>query len=202
MFSDPANGGDTKEKPFRLDAIDKGDFVAFLKILCPRHPTQWGIIPRNPQVPDLGLTEWVSVLKLATLWQFDEAKKIAIYNLNIHTVCIPVMRIKLARTYNIPEWLMRGLSTLARQRESLSVEDVDQLGVEFSLKVAELRGKVLGFKRANNSSPVPVMSLIKEGFPDAITTGSEDEDESTDAGLGRMSKRRRVLLTRRNIRLA
>jgi len=195
MFSDPAYGGDTKEKPFRLNPIDKGDFVAFLKVLCPRHPTQWGIPPRDPPGPDLGLTEWVAVLKLATLWQFDEAKKIAIHNLDIHTLRRPVMRIKLARTYNIPEWLIRGLSTLAEQRESLSVEDVDQLGVEFSLKVAELRGKVLGFKRANDSSPVPVMSLIKEGFPDAITTGPEDE--STDAPLGRLNKRRRVIL--RNI---
>jgi hypothetical protein len=41
MFSFEADEGWTKEKPFHLDDVSKHDFVAFLKVICPR----WGPHP-------------------------------------------------------------------------------------------------------------------------------------------------------------
>jgi hypothetical protein len=132
----------------------------------------------------LSSEEWISVLKLSTLWNFEEARRSAINNLPFTDVDHPVMRIELAMTYKVRQWFLPALQKLATQEHGLKTEDVQRLGLEFALKVAELRGKVQGFERARGSAgswnmsipAVPVTDFIKELFPAAIVLGSAVDD--------------------------
>jgi hypothetical protein len=45
--------------------------------------------------------EWVGVLKLATMWDFEDARKVAIEKLTI-TDIDPINRIELIRVYDVP----------------------------------------------------------------------------------------------------
>jgi len=184
MFLVEADKGWTKEKPFILDGLFKRDFVAFLKIICPRN-----VFQRET----LSVDDWVSVLKLSTLWNFEEARQSAINNLPFTDLDHPVTRIELAMTYKVRQWFLPALQKLATHEHRLGTEDAQRLGLEFSLKVAELRGKVQGFERANaspsggwgsgkTSTPtcVPVTDFIKELFPAAVATGLLDDPRPWD----------------------
>jgi hypothetical protein len=127
----------------------------------------------------LSFQEWVSVLKLSTLWDFQEARKCSIANLPFTDVDHPVLQIELAMTYKVRQWFFPALQKLATQAHGLKPEDVQSLGLEFALKVSELRGRVQGFERATRLSgscdisypAVPLADFIKELFPAAIVTG-------------------------------
>jgi hypothetical protein len=91
-------------------------------------------------------------------------------------------------TYKVRQWFLPALQKLAVQEHRLETEDVQRLGLEFSLKVAELRGKVQGFERAkevpsgggwigSQAIPTaPVTEFIKELFPAAIVTSPGIDD--------------------------
>lgn len=176
MFSAETDKGWTKEKPFHVDGLSKHDFVAFLKIICPRNVFQ-------PE--DLSFEDWVSVLKLSTLWNFEEARKCAINNLPFTDFEHPVTRIELAMRYKVRQWYFPALQKLATQQYSFETQDVERLGLNFAMKVVELRGRVQGFERAmtvtsaTRKPVVPVLHVtdfIGELFPAAIMKDSEVYD--------------------------
>ena len=88
-------------------------------------------------------------------------------------------------TYKVRQWFFPALQKLAKHEAGLDAEDVQRLGLEFALKVAELKGKVQGFQRAkgmipsgawNSANPaVPVTDFIRELFPASIMTGSDSQ---------------------------
>src|SRR5438309_2034676 len=51
----------------------------------------------------------------------------------------PVEKVGLAFQYDIHEWLLPGLNELAKRPEPISIKDVELLGWEVALKVAEVR---------------------------------------------------------------
>ena len=127
------------------------------------------------------------MLKLSTLWNFEEARRSAVSNLPFTDVDHPVTRIELAMTYKVRQWFLPALQKLATQEHRLGTEDAQRLGLEFSLKVSELRGKVQGFERAKGvthsstwtvptPATVPVTDFIKELFPAAIMMGPGIDD--------------------------
>ena len=90
-------------------------------------------LPSSPE-------EWVSVIKLARMWEFDgvfenSAEKVAYDSVKLS----PVEKVALASQYNIEEWLVPGLYELANRPEPICTKDVDILGLDVALKVAAVR---------------------------------------------------------------
>ncbi len=91
---------------------------------------------------ELSADEWISVLKLTTMWQFPVLRKVAIDNL------VPLLGgqdgdavrwIGLARTYDVHEWMFPALDKLAQRREPLRLHEAELLGIATAVKMAEVR---------------------------------------------------------------
>ncbi|KAH6894023.1 hypothetical protein BKA70DRAFT_1570756 [Coprinopsis sp. MPI-PUGE-AT-0042] len=77
------------------------EFESFLKAFLPRTLT---VYENRVQ---LTKDEWVSALKLSTLWLFNDLRKFAISELDWQ-ITDPIERISLAKEYNVYSWLLKG----------------------------------------------------------------------------------------------
>lgn len=98
---------------------------------------------------DLSVSQWSSVLKLVTMWEFENIRKIAIDNLTSMAMD-GVTRIALAKDYSIREWWYPALCAIAEQTERITEKDVDRIGVALSLRVAEFQGRASGHSNGAN----------------------------------------------------
>lgn len=147
-----------------------------MKIICPKFVDTVSLndetgdhiymISRHFQTREmLTYDQWISVLKLATLWQFEEVRKLAIDTLTSIMVD-PILRIEHARAYDVRQWYWIALHELGDGENSPSPQDAERLGVEFSRRVAELQGIFKGYKRC--SREIPVVELIASLFADEV----------------------------------
>lgn len=83
--------------------------------------------------------EWVSVRKLASLWEFVTVRELAIARLAPLLMADPIKQVQLAYKYAVTAWLLPGLHALARRNESLGRKDVEALGLDCVLKLAAVR---------------------------------------------------------------
>ncbi|KAF9445060.1 hypothetical protein P691DRAFT_762826 [Macrolepiota fuliginosa MF-IS2] len=67
---DGMRGGQSDQNPIKLEGVSKDDFRGLLRAMYPTGPA----IPGK----DLVLAEWISALKLATMWGFAEIRRRAI----------------------------------------------------------------------------------------------------------------------------
>ncbi|KAL4076913.1 hypothetical protein V8B97DRAFT_1938176 [Scleroderma yunnanense] len=132
--SDSALEGLDDEKPVVLEGIEKSDFEQLLKILLHR---KYGT---NPGLP-LNDEEWVAVLKLSTMWEFDGLRKAAIDTLSVSKITA-ITKLVAAKQYNIDEWLLPALLALAQRPEPISVEEAHRIGLETTVKLASVREKI------------------------------------------------------------
>lgn len=86
-----------------------------------------------------GLESWISVLKLATQWQFDDIRGEAISRLNQREDRDPVDLVTTGRDFTVSEWLIRGYTDLATKDRDLTEEETNKLGVDTTLKILKLR---------------------------------------------------------------
>lgn len=86
----------------------------------------------------MGRKEWISVLKLSTLWQFGELRQEAISQLS-GMALEATEKISLARAYRVERWLLEGYSALVHQEAALTTTQKDQLGAETTILLYEKR---------------------------------------------------------------
>jgi hypothetical protein len=148
----PANGvpdGHSKDKPLRLEGIEKTDFKQLLRVMYPRSVDRLSnksneLIARPIRRRNFGreetLTapEWMSVLKLSSMWEFGEIRKLAIRRLSQLTIDA-VEKVVIARDYHIAEWLIPSINVLAQRKKPMGVLDVNRLGWDYVLKIGEVR---------------------------------------------------------------
>jgi hypothetical protein len=79
--------------------------------------------------------EWESVLKLSTMWDFRETRKLAIRELSKDGMMDLTMKVGLARQYKVPDWLIEGYEGLIKREKTISDTEAEQLGL---LTVARL----------------------------------------------------------------
>ncbi|KAH6907084.1 hypothetical protein BKA70DRAFT_1286204 [Coprinopsis sp. MPI-PUGE-AT-0042] len=93
------------------------DFECFLKAFIPRSPAAYHSKP--------GLTnpEWISVLKLATKWRFNDLRKTAIDALHESPDLTTMERTTLAKEYQIPSWLLQGYKAFVTEMQSLDFKE-------------------------------------------------------------------------------
>jgi hypothetical protein len=94
--------------------------------------------------------QWVSVLKLSTMWAFKEIKEKAIAELS--KINMDVMdKVLLARSYRVGDWLYEGYIALVKREASLSAEEAEKLGYETAFRLCQRREyafKKAGFNRS------------------------------------------------------
>ncbi|KAJ6481264.1 hypothetical protein C8R47DRAFT_1218436 [Mycena vitilis] len=118
--------GESDEKPLLLAGISSVDFKRLLKVLYPR---------ANP-MEKMPKEEWISVLKLSTLYRLLEARAMAIKYLS-PDVEGTVEGLALAKKYHVASWLRSGYKTLAQR--SLTSEGIEMIGQEAAIKIYQIR---------------------------------------------------------------
>ncbi|KAJ7020612.1 hypothetical protein C8F04DRAFT_1317151 [Mycena alexandri] len=130
--------GTSDQNPVKLEGIGYGDFRALLKVLYPL---------RNP-MESMPKEEWISVLKLSTMWCLLETRALAIERLTVH-VQNTVQGIILGREYHVEDWVRSGYETLAQR--GLSLNDAEVIGWETATKIYAIREELLvtemGYRR-------------------------------------------------------
>ncbi|KAG8904597.1 hypothetical protein FRB99_001516 [Tulasnella sp. 403] len=141
MFTLPPGPGKTvegmeDENPIVLPEVPALDFERFLWVL---YPPSFG--EYNATVP-----EWCSILHLATLWDFDSIRRLAIHQLHSlsPTDMPPVERIALAHRFQLDHanWLLGPYVELAVRTTPLSLEEGRKLGVDVVVLLARAREEV------------------------------------------------------------
>jgi len=84
----------------------------------------------------------INILCLATKWEFASTRSYAIELLTSRSLS-PVLRIELARAYDVPGWSLPSLVELARLRTPLSEADADRLGLYTVLRLGRAREAIL-----------------------------------------------------------
>ncbi|KAF4621419.1 hypothetical protein D9613_001021 [Agrocybe pediades] len=136
MFSMPANGQEGKvvEHPIHLPGVGEDEFEAFLHAIYPLCGTA------SPKLTMNGFEYWIAVLKLATLWEFKDARNKSLDCLS-KTIKqkTPFEGIFYGRKYQVREWIRQGYVNLCRQK-ALTMKhlrepaDVSQLGLALDWK--------------------------------------------------------------------
>ncbi|KAJ7029982.1 hypothetical protein C8F04DRAFT_739610 [Mycena alexandri] len=135
--------GSDDEHPFHLDGITRVEFQTFLKVLYP--------LSAVPKTPTLSPTEWTSVLKLASLWDFIEVRDFAIKELLFHAESLDcVARILLGRQYDVSAWIRSGYTELARRRTPITSAEAMKIGYEVALQISHLREAAVATGLTNN----------------------------------------------------
>lgn len=101
--------------------------------------------------PQLSLREWISVLKLASLWCFSELRKRAIQEISRCTTS-PVQRISLAQEYHVRSWLLLGREELVADRIILP-EEAMTIGWDKAFHLASIIIQHTGGKVPRAPSP-------------------------------------------------
>ncbi|KAJ7350637.1 hypothetical protein DFH08DRAFT_621004, partial [Mycena albidolilacea] len=124
--------GSSDETPFELDGIKCVDFRRLLGVLYP--------MTAIPKTPTLSKDEWISVLKLANLWDFIEVRNLAIEQLTLYAGSLDcIERILFARQFDVSAWLRSGFVELARRKAIISREEGGRIGWDVALQISRLR---------------------------------------------------------------
>jgi hypothetical protein len=84
----------------------------------------------------------INILCLSTKWEFATTRSYAIELLTSRSLS-PVLRVELARAYDVPGWLLPSLVELARLRTPLSDVDAERLGLPTVLRLGRAREAIL-----------------------------------------------------------
>lgn len=107
-------------------------------------PTECELSERFPSWrPTIFSTEsLINVLCLATKWEFSSTRGYSIEMLTSRSLP-PILRIELARAYDVPSWLLASYVELARIRTPLNESDADRLGLPTVLRLGRAREAIL-----------------------------------------------------------
>ncbi|KAK7044820.1 hypothetical protein R3P38DRAFT_3308623 [Favolaschia claudopus] len=129
--------GQTDENPVVLGGIHTAEFEALLNVL---YPLNYPTLLSNEEGPNWNTKEdWISVLKLATRWNFLAARKSAIDRLRASGDIDDIELILLARQYDIADWLRAGYTNLAQRAERISEEEAQKIGWDTAYRLGHMR---------------------------------------------------------------
>jgi len=106
--------GASDNNPFVLHGITASDFQALLKVMSPLSSTT---------LSDMTREEWMSAMKLSTMWGFTEARSQSIQKLSELDIS-PAEKIVLGKKYHIPAWLKEGVDALIKSEEVMTREEL------------------------------------------------------------------------------
>ncbi|KAG2141266.1 hypothetical protein DEU56DRAFT_885326 [Suillus clintonianus] len=127
--------GHSDTNPIVLAGVQKAEFQSLMKVLYPMTFTR---LPSQDGLPAT-LEEWTGILKLSRMWGFTRIQEFAIQKMEPILATRPLDKVAFAQDYGVTEWLVPGLLQLARRGKPVGLEDVQKLGLDTALKLAEVR---------------------------------------------------------------
>lgn len=148
---------DSTKHLVRYISSDVGNSRTPLEVLSGPPPTYRGLLSKHAcnysQSPllirrhrdvvtgDLStLEDWISVLALATKYEFEAHRALAIERLS--RLGSPTDRLVLAREYDIPGWLEEAYYLICIREDALTLEEGHRLGMEDVIALADLRQRI------------------------------------------------------------
>ncbi|KAH6908496.1 hypothetical protein BKA70DRAFT_1103803 [Coprinopsis sp. MPI-PUGE-AT-0042] len=136
MHDNPEEGR-TDDNPIVLEGYKRTDFESLLRVIIPELTIM--ARPLEPSPPLLDKAEWISVLKLATIWQMDKIRKISIEKLSLLDLS-PSQKISLAREHRVASWLKDGARALVEGFQSSQLSEIAaELGWETTARILAIR---------------------------------------------------------------
>jgi len=84
--------------------------------------------------------EWISVLKLSTMWEFTKIRKWAIDELSkMKTEMGDMGMIECGRNFDVKEWWLEGYVGLLNRGETITDEEAERLGWKIAARLLRLR---------------------------------------------------------------
>ncbi|RPD57425.1 hypothetical protein L226DRAFT_554217 [Lentinus tigrinus ALCF2SS1-7] len=121
------------DNPLHFSGISAVDFERLLWILYPTSSNYGEWKARN-------LDEWTSILSLATRWEFNDIRTLAIRQLQTLDGISPVDKVVLGREYEFSgRWVLSAYIALCERSEPLSIPEASRLGLETAMRIAQLR---------------------------------------------------------------
>ncbi|KAI6040621.1 hypothetical protein EDC04DRAFT_1459408 [Pisolithus marmoratus] len=150
--------GQSDKNPVILQGVSKTEFECLLRALMDRqHGTQ--------KKSKLAHNQWISVLKLSTMWDFNNLRNVAIQHLDVPSGPLgPADKFALASKYETKKWLLPALIALARRSEPISVEEGRCIGFENALKLAAVREKLAAIREEVRATKV--MDWVQRNYTD------------------------------------
>jgi len=133
--------GSGDENPLELKSIQKVDLQRLLRAMFPD-------LAFKPAT--MGIEEWISVLKLSTMWTFGELRQKAIKWLR-RLITNPVEKVMLARKYKVESFLVEGYEELIKRKDGPSLEEAKVLGYEAAIQLYEKRERYRGWESMSQS---------------------------------------------------
>jgi len=130
----------TEDKPFMLHGISEVDFESLLKLMYP------------PPFTNVNLTQqdWISALKLSTLWEFNNIRERAIQELLKEEMKMGTFeKIECGKSYQAKEMLLEGYTELLKRTETITAEEAKRLGWETAAKLLLLREEYITSQYSN-----------------------------------------------------
>ncbi|KZV76868.1 hypothetical protein PENSPDRAFT_679881 [Peniophora sp. CONT] len=163
----------TKERtlindPIILNDISVQEMDAFLSILYPSSLTAW-----DAETYD----EWAAILRLATEWQFEDVRRLAI--IQLECIASPVQKLILGRKNDVQSWIHQAMVALCLQSHPLTLKELRTLPLEDIGLIMSAR-EALWFKRLGPPSEELVSSYVS-GYIQGPLDDDEDTAESTDS---------------------
>ncbi|PPQ74255.1 hypothetical protein CVT24_001156 [Panaeolus cyanescens] len=119
----PQREGSCDDNPIVLEQISASSFRSFLRVLY----------KFERSTPCHGYEQWLSVLDLATMWNFTEIRKLAIVSLDekkyIGNRTIEE-QILLSKKYCVKHWLKRAYQSVIQNKSAVSIAEMRKAGVD------------------------------------------------------------------------
>ncbi|KAK0241225.1 hypothetical protein EDD85DRAFT_901611 [Armillaria nabsnona] len=170
MFSLPQRGsspvdGSDDEHPLVLQGIKSTDFENLLKAIMFIF-----FIRTAPKSEN----EWLSALKLATMWGMSNIRRTAINKITQLKSMSDVDQVILGKDYAVVDWVISGYQALTKRKTIISIEDASRLTLPTCLKVENQLFRVARHLFVNTSEVFSTMfSLPQDNV--GVVDGSDDE---------------------------
>ncbi|KAF5352070.1 hypothetical protein D9758_009440 [Tetrapyrgos nigripes] len=162
--------------PVKLEGITVVEFEPFLEVICPISP--WEERTKSTE-------EWISILKLSTMWRFVHVRRLAIDILVGYHHIDACLKVSLGWEYSVPRWLRMGVYELAFREKTLSQRESQIIGYPLALHVSRVREQaeknngVLEFCSSTPAAQAEVETEFKSEFLQAEQNSATFDDPPT-----------------------
>ncbi|KAK0212365.1 hypothetical protein DFS33DRAFT_1492124 [Desarmillaria ectypa] len=127
--SSPVDGSDD-EHPLVLQGVKGADFENLLKVM---------VHAGRQSAPKLSHNEWLSALKLATMWGMTTVRRMAINEITQLNSMTDVDQVIFGREHAVVDWVISGYQALTKRKTVISMQDASRLSLSTCLKVWQVQ---------------------------------------------------------------
>ncbi|KZV69818.1 hypothetical protein PENSPDRAFT_537495, partial [Peniophora sp. CONT] len=113
-----------------LHGVAPVEFDALLSVLCPEC-----VVSSDYNELELTREQWVSVLKLSTLYTFPSVRALAIRRLHPLLIQAPLERLIIAREYVVDEWVDDACRQLVEREQPLDEKEAARIALSDVVRI-------------------------------------------------------------------